>query len=305
MNEIRLLQSLKHKQIIIYQNWYETKNHFWIIYEYLSGGDLTTLIVQDKGIPEAMLKVIAKMLIDGLQYIHSKNILYYNFKPSNFVFDEYNNLKFVDFSYARMQNEKEESNDSPLSYLSTELLTKTELPSIESDIWSLGVLLYELATGELPYTGKTANELMASIESTKKLMIPTFSIEFNTFINGVLRKEVDKRFTWSEINAHKWNSSGPVYQNQSFIQDSSKGKSVDINTGARRKSDNSIFESGVEGTSGLSKFGDNKFVKAHSNIQSPVDLKTSEKFTNTLKQSKADTYEKEFQSYTPSTTNYT
>lgn len=227
LNEIRLLQTIHHKHVVAYQNWYETKNHFWIIYEYLSGGDLSLLITQDKGIPEAMLRVIARMLIEGLQYLHSKGTLFYNFKPGNFVFDEYNNLKYADFAYARLMTDKEEPSGCPAAYLSPELLSKTREPSVESDLWSLGVLLHEIATGTLPFPGQTEEEVLESIKKTTLGPISGYSSDFLHFLNGILAKSVKDRYGWEEILGHRWNLLGAPVGLSNAQFSSNRGRSVD------------------------------------------------------------------------------
>lgn len=227
LNEIRLLQTIRHKHIVAYQNWYETKNHFWIIYEYLSGGDLSLLITQDKGLPEAMLRVIARMLIEGLQYLHSKGTLFYSFKPGNFVFDEYNNLKYADFAYARLMTDKEEPSGCPVAYLSPEMLTKSKGPSVESDIWSLGVLLYEVATGTLPFPGQTEEEVMESIRKTTLGPIPGYSSDFLSFITGILAKSPKDRYGWEEVLGHRWNLLGAPVGISNAQFNSYRGRSVD------------------------------------------------------------------------------
>jgi len=227
LNEIRILQSLKHKQVVSYQNWYETKNHFWIIYEYLSGGDLSVLISQDKGLPEGMLKVIARMLLDGLRYLHSKETLFYNFKPTNFVFDEYSNLKFVDFSNARLFQDKEESQGCPTHYLPPELIRKTTTPSVESDLWGLGVLLYELASGSLPFQGTTDDTVYQNILAQKIPIVTGYSAEFMGLISGILNKSIKDRFGWEDVLGHRWNLGAAVLGNTSAVYANPRNRSID------------------------------------------------------------------------------
>ena len=81
-----------------------------------------------------------------------------------------------------------------MNYLSPELLNGTETPSLQTDLWGLSVLLFELATGQLPFPGNTANKVLESIENTKFLSILSCSIEFNSFINGLLRKNSKNKY---------------------------------------------------------------------------------------------------------------
>jgi serine/threonine protein kinase len=240
LNEIRILQLLRHRHVVGYHNWYETKNHFWIVFEYLSGGGLSDLITKDKGLPEPMLKVLAKMLAEGLQHLHDKQVVFYNFKPSSFVFDEYHNLKFADFAMARTVNEKEEAVGSPQGYLSPELLAKKQLPSVESDLWAFGVLLHQLATGTFPFEGTTAGEVLAAQSKSNKISIQNYSTEFNDFINGMLNKNPQARFTWEDMIGHKWNMTTSLYSNSSLALEFVKGRSVDKASTATKRVSNQV-----------------------------------------------------------------
>lgn len=100
LSEVKLLRRLKNRHVIGYHNWYETRNHFWLILDYLPGGNLKQVLKEDKGLVGGQICLLSSALIEGLAYLHSERVVYVDFKPSNFVFDEYNNLKFADFAVA-------------------------------------------------------------------------------------------------------------------------------------------------------------------------------------------------------------
>jgi len=90
-----------HPNILKFYNWYETRNHFWIILEFCSGSDLYSLIEQDKMLLEDSVKQLTYELVEGLSYLHSLGIIFCDLKPSNILMNEYNNLKFADFGLAK------------------------------------------------------------------------------------------------------------------------------------------------------------------------------------------------------------
>jgi len=90
-----------HPNIIKFYNWYETRNHCWIILEYCSGGDLYSLIEKDVKLPEHSIKKIAFELLEGLSFLHSLGIIFGDLKPSNVLLNEYCNLKLCDFTLAK------------------------------------------------------------------------------------------------------------------------------------------------------------------------------------------------------------
>eukprot|EP00741_Cyanophora_paradoxa_P004815 tig00000829_g4672.t1 len=83
MNEVRILHNLVHPNILRFFNWYETSNHIWLIVEYCTGGDLLNLVMQDKRLPESTVHAFGMDLLCGLQFIHSRGIIYCDLKPSN------------------------------------------------------------------------------------------------------------------------------------------------------------------------------------------------------------------------------
>lgn len=98
---MRIFHNLKNRHILKFYNWYETRNHLWIIFEYCAGGDLLQLIEQDKKLPESTLQKFGRDLTQGLYYLHFNGIIYCDLKPSNVLLNEYTTLKLCDFGLAR------------------------------------------------------------------------------------------------------------------------------------------------------------------------------------------------------------
>ena len=84
-----------------FYNWYETRNHFWIILEYCSGADLFSILEKDKKLPEDSVKKFAYELLEGLSYLHSQGIIFCDLKPCNILMNEFCKLKLCDFGLAK------------------------------------------------------------------------------------------------------------------------------------------------------------------------------------------------------------
>jgi len=89
MNEVRIFHNLDHRNILKFHNWYETRNHLWIIFEYCAGGDLYKLLEEDKKMPEKTVKRFGYELIEGLSYLHANGIIYADLKPCNVILNEF------------------------------------------------------------------------------------------------------------------------------------------------------------------------------------------------------------------------
>lgn len=101
MNEVRIFHNLKHPNVLRFYNWYETRNHLWIIFEYCPGGDLRKLLDEDKKLPEPTIKKFAYDLCLGLSYLHENGIVYADLRPQNILINEYSTLKFGDFGQSK------------------------------------------------------------------------------------------------------------------------------------------------------------------------------------------------------------
>lgn len=172
LNEVRIFHSLKNRHILKFFNWYETRNHLWIIFEYCAGGDLFQLIEQDKKMPEETLKKFGRDLAQGLYYLHANSIIYADLKPSNVLINEYNILKLCDFGLSKKladltQLPTEEDASKPKSgtpyYMAPELFSDDGVYSFYSDMWALGCVMYELATGKPPFAATGLKDLIQEI----------------------------------------------------------------------------------------------------------------------------------------------
>ena len=101
MNEVRIFHNLEHPNVLRFYNWYETRNHLWIIFEYCPGGDLLKLLEDDKKLPEQTIKKFAFELVEGLSYLHENGIIFADLKPGNCLINEFSQLKLADFGLSK------------------------------------------------------------------------------------------------------------------------------------------------------------------------------------------------------------
>jgi serine/threonine protein kinase len=203
-NEISILKLVSHPNIIHMDGLYETRTHIYFVIELIEGGDLLTNILQRHVYSDFELGNLAKTIGECLGYLHELGIIYRDIKPENILCDHYiGKLILTDFGLSQMilPNSKLSDQCGTLDYISPEILTKQNY-GIETDIWSLGIILYLVYYGKLPFVGSNDIEIINNI----KLKEPIYSENKNKLVNDLISKLLDKnpktRITAHEILSH-------------------------------------------------------------------------------------------------------
>ncbi|CBI26123.3 unnamed protein product, partial [Vitis vinifera] len=211
LQEVRILHSLDHSNVLNFFSWYETSAHLWLVLEYCVGGDLMTLLQQDSQLPEDSVHDLARDLVRALQFLHSKGIIYCDLKPSNILLDENGCTKLCDFGLARKLSDISKTPSSMLPqakrgtpcYMAPELFQDGGVHSYASDFWALGCVLYECYAGRPPFVGREFTQLVKSILSDPTPTLPgTPSRPFVNLINSLLVKDPAERIQWPELCGH-------------------------------------------------------------------------------------------------------
>ncbi|KAH0860505.1 hypothetical protein HID58_088766 [Brassica napus] len=214
LQEVRILHSLNHPNVLKFYAWYETSAHMWLVLEYCVGGDLRTLLQQDTKLPEDSVYGLAYDLVIALLFLHSKGITYCDLKPSNILLDENGHIKLCDFGLARklddISNSKSPSTGKRGTpyYMAPELYEDGGVHSFASDLWALGCVLYECYTGRPPFVAREFTQLVKSIHSDPTPPLPgNPSRSFVNLIESLLIKDPAQRIQWADLCGHAfWKS---------------------------------------------------------------------------------------------------
>lgn len=163
---------------------------------------------------ELKAKSIFKKLLKGIEYLDENNIVHRDIKPANILFDKDMNLKIADFGLAKTYLKYENLSTSCGSpcYAAPEIIDGNSYKGTQVDLWSSGIVLYEMLTGSLPFDDSCAENLYPKIRKANKLLpsiIPdTLSSECKDFLLKLLNTNPEKRLTLREIKRHPWIASG-------------------------------------------------------------------------------------------------
>ncbi|KAE8687561.1 Mitogen-activated protein kinase kinase 1 [Hibiscus syriacus] len=184
-----------------------------IILEYMDGGSLADFLKKVKSVPEPYLAAICKQVVKGLIYLHhEKHIIHRDLKPSNLLINHRGEVKITDFGVSAIM-----TNTSGLAstfvgtynYMSPERIAGSNYGN-KSDIWSLGLVLLECATGQFPYSPPDQAEgwtnffeLMEQIVQQPPPCAPSdqYSLEFCSFISACVQKDPKERKSAHELLA--------------------------------------------------------------------------------------------------------
>jgi serine/threonine-protein kinase len=166
--EAQAAARLHHPNIVSVFDYGETATHAFIVMEFLGGGSLKSRLERKDRMSLVEVVRVMRGVLAGLYHSHAHGVVHRDVKPANIVFDDAGEVKITDFGIARLENSKLTLDGALLgtpAYMSPEQVLG-ETADVRSDIYSAGVILYELLTGQRPFEGT------ASSNNHKKLHSP-------------------------------------------------------------------------------------------------------------------------------------
>lgn len=200
--EVEIQYKLNHPSILKLYDHYEDDNNIYLVLEYCQNGQLYDLLQKKNRLSDKEAAKYVGQIVSAIDYLHSLKhpVIHRDIKPENILLDKDDNVKLADFGWANYQygdNLRYSISGTPL-YMSPEMIKKTGHTTTH-DIWNLGILIYELLSGELPFAGKTERELFSNIQHMEIDWPANISVEAQDLINGLLQDDPSKRFKPSEI----------------------------------------------------------------------------------------------------------
>uniref|UniRef100_A0A671XP42 non-specific serine/threonine protein kinase n=1 Tax=Sparus aurata TaxID=8175 RepID=A0A671XP42_SPAAU len=208
--EVQIMKLLKHPHIIRLYQVMETERMIYLVTEYASGGEIFDHLVAHGRMAEKDARKKFKQIVAAVHFCHCRNIVHRDLKAENLLLDHNLNIKIADFGFSNLfsrgQLLKTWCGSPP--YAAPELFEGKEYDGPKVDIWSLGVVLYVLVCGALPFDGSTLQNLRARVLSGK-FRIPFFmSTDCEYLIRHMLVLEPSRRLTMEQICKNKWMRQG-------------------------------------------------------------------------------------------------
>ncbi|XP_060030308.1 death-associated protein kinase 2 isoform X2 [Erinaceus europaeus] len=211
--EVGILRQVLHPHVITLHDVYESRSDVVLILELVSGGELFDFLAQKESLSEEEATSFIKQILDGVSYLHAKQIAHFDLKPENIMLLDKNipipHIKLIDFGLAHEIEDGVEFKNifGTPEFVAPEIVNYEPL-GLEADMWSIGVITYILLSGASPFLGDTKQETLSNITAVSYDFDEEFFSQTSElakdFIRKLLVKETKKRLTIQEALRHPW-----------------------------------------------------------------------------------------------------
>ena len=204
--EIDIMRQLSHENIIKLYQVMETESFIYIVTEYAANGEIFDYLVDNGKMTEKQAATTFSQILKAVHYCHQRKVVHRDLKAENLLLDQDGNIKLADFGFSNYF--------TPGCVLSTwcgsppyaapELFEGRKYDGPKTDIWSLGVILYVLVSGSLPFDGQTLQDLRARVVSCQYRIPFYLSAECEHIIRALLVADPERRLSIEGIARHRW-----------------------------------------------------------------------------------------------------
>ncbi len=179
----------------------EDSNNFYLVMKYCPSGDL--YYSKFRQLPETKIIKYISQLVEAVAYLHSEDIIHRDIKPENILLDSDDNIGLCDFGFATPVARLNKSGVGTFDYAAPEIFTGEEY-DFAVDLWSIGVVTYELLTRKRPFRGPYDEIIRCNILEVNLTYPDSLCLESVDFIKSVLKRPASERATAKDLLLHPW-----------------------------------------------------------------------------------------------------
>lgn len=204
------MKMLDHPNIVKLYQVIETEKTLYLVMEYASGGEVFDYLVAHGRMKEKEARAKFRQIVSAVQYCHQKRIIHRDLKAENLLLDAEMNIKIADFGFSNefVPGEKLDTFCGSPPYAAPELFQGKKYDGPEVDVWSLGVILYTLVSGSLPFDGANLKELRERVLRGKYRIPFYMSTDCENLLKKFLVLNPTKRASLETIMKDKWMNIG-------------------------------------------------------------------------------------------------
>ena len=204
--EIDAMAYLKHDNIVALKDFLWDANNYYLIMDLCEGRELLSYVTEHKKLDEPLAALIFRQIVDAVRYCHSRGVAHRDLKPENVLFSTFPHVKVADFGlcgYVKESQLMKTFCGSPC-YCAPECLCKVQYDGREADVWSIGVILFLMVTGQHPWNVVNTSMMTRQILKGSYTVPKTVSDECKDLIESMLKVDPKERITVDKIAAHPW-----------------------------------------------------------------------------------------------------
>jgi len=204
--EIKLLKSIHHPYVAEFYELLEDTNHFFIAMEFAEMGSILDFVNAKGKLEESVAKHYFAQIISVMDYLYHKHIVHRDIKCENVLIDKYNNIKIVDFGLSNVFTDEHPflntACGSP-AYVSPEIVSHNPY-TFKTDIWSIGILMYAICAGHLPFNDPNMSKLLQKVVHDNISFPSFFGCSLLDLLVKMLQRNPLLRINLNEILKHEW-----------------------------------------------------------------------------------------------------
>ncbi|KAL7057319.1 hypothetical protein AAHC03_019072 [Spirometra sp. Aus1] len=208
--EVSLMKQLTHPNIVKLYEVIESERHVYLVMEFACNGELFEYLVSNGRMKEKEARVKFRQIVSAVQYCHQKNIVHRDLKAENLLLDANYNIKLADFGFSNNFSTNKKLNTfcgSP-PYAAPELFLGRKYTGPEVDVWSLGVILYTIVSGYLPFDAQNLRDLRERVLRGKYRIPFYMSTDCEMLLKKMLVLNPEKRCSLLAVMEDKWTNIG-------------------------------------------------------------------------------------------------
>uniref|UniRef100_A0AAR2LYE7 non-specific serine/threonine protein kinase n=1 Tax=Pygocentrus nattereri TaxID=42514 RepID=A0AAR2LYE7_PYGNA len=208
--EVRIMKILNHPNIVKLFEVIETEKTLYLVMEYASGGEVFDYLVAHGRMKEKEARAKFRQIVSAVQYCHQKKIVHRDLKAENLLLDADMNIKIADFGFSNefTEGSKLDTFCGSPPYAAPELFQGKKYDGPEVDVWSLGVILYTLVSGSLPFDGQNLKELRERVLRGKYRIPFYMSTDCENLLKRLLVLNPIKRGSLEQVMKDRWMNVG-------------------------------------------------------------------------------------------------
>ncbi|KAJ3308698.1 hypothetical protein HDV04_000954, partial [Boothiomyces sp. JEL0838] len=204
--EVLLLMRFDHPNIVKIFQMIDSEEDVYLVMEYARGGELLDYVISKRVLQENEARKLFRQLVSAVDYIHQSKVVHRDLKLENILLSGNGDILLTDFGLGRIFNEGQKLKTfcGTATYAAPEMVCGKLYDGVKTDIWAMGVVLYVMVTGFLPFQGDNIIELFTNIKDFNCTIPSYLSADLQDLLSNILEPDASKRIDMLSMRYHPW-----------------------------------------------------------------------------------------------------